>query len=157
MADFFSTSITLKVVEYVLIISDRGKIDLSGLSMHLKGFAAHDYELQLSSEERFSEVPFDLALIDAACTPGKNKPIEKGIGIIEYVMSPSTEIRGWCRLQRAHYEDIWQQISRGAFTSCDLVLDIAPVPTLGPAPVWDVARKPIMYVLGASIRFTHCR
>jgi hypothetical protein len=89
------------------------------------------------------------------CAP-TGKSLKRGIGLFNYLdtmHAPSSSIACWFVLAPDHYNETWAQVSRGAFTDCTILLELAPVQMKSLRPLWDVVKDRSLFVLGASIRF----
>lgn len=154
-----STSILLKPLGWTQTISNLSPVDPPGLSMRTACLCVTRRDLQLSTDEPFAGLHLSVALVDGPPLIGQPaRTIERGIGLFTYL--PATDesfscISGWFSLPSPHYRELWQQVSHGAFTDCEIALDIAPLRLQTAFAFWDVGQNPSLFILGAAVRFTH--
>jgi hypothetical protein len=128
------------------------------------------FHLTLSTGENIAQIPIDVGLSQGPITVGNGRPLERGVGLFNYVRSeglrlnyvrseglrPPSVITCYIGLEPAFYNEVWAQVRSGAFSESSISVDLDPLQSTG-QPVWQVANRGSLFVLGASFHFTHRR
>jgi hypothetical protein len=168
--DLDCTHLDLRVVDWVQIISVDGSIDPPGASLRARCTAVDGFHLSLSSGENITQIPIDVGLSQGPLRVGDGKPLERGLGVFNYILSegsrvnfvrsggqqPRSAITCYIGLEPDFYNEVWAQVRSGAFSNSSISLDLGPLQSPG-QPVWQVTNRGSLFVLGASFHFTHSR
>ena len=80
--------IDLTTIDWFQTISNNSPIDPPGMTMRAKCNATHDEnDLQLTSKERLTDIPITVSFAgrDAPPVRGNGQPLERGIGLFNYL------------------------------------------------------------------------
>jgi hypothetical protein len=178
--DLDRAHLDLRVVDWVQTISIQGSADSAGPSLRARCSAMDGSYLTLSSGESITQIPIDVALFRGPLTVGDGRPLEKGVGLFNYVRSeeprtnyvrlaglrlnfvrsegvrPPSTIACYIGLEPDFYNEVWAQVRSGTFSESNISLDIDPVQSPG-QPVSQVTNRGSLFVLGASFHFIHSR
>ena len=178
--DLDRTHLELRVVDWVQTISDQGSIDSTGPLLRARCSAMDGIHLTLSSGESITQIPIDVGLSQGPLTVGNGRPLERGVGLFNYVRServrpnyvrseelwlnyirsdgprPPSAIVCYIGLERDFYNEVWAQVRSGAFSESSISLDLDAIQSPG-QPVWQVTNRGSLFVVSASIHFTHSR
>jgi hypothetical protein len=151
--------LNLSVDEWLQTISHKSELSAPGASMRARCSALDDYQLTLSTEERITQLPIDVSFSVGPMTVGNGRPIERGIGLFNYIgnreMHPPGAIGCYLGFDLDHYNELWAQVRNGTFNSSSISLDLAPFPELGER-LWTIRdNRGSLFVLGAAIHFKH--
>jgi hypothetical protein len=156
-----STYVSLRVTDWIQTISNNSAISGSGVALRGHCFASVDYQLTLSTGEQLTKIPIQVDIVPGPVTRGNGQQLERGIGLFNYIRTegvrPPSAIGCWIGLDREHYDELWAQVRAGAFSECEILLDLAPVPGPGEARWLIRNNSASLFVLGASISFSHMR
>jgi hypothetical protein len=159
--DLDGAFVELSVDDWMQTISTDKETAPTGACIKAHCSAAKDFDLTLSTGETISQMPIDVTLLRGPLTLGDGGPLQRGVGILNYISAagvwPRSAIGCWVGLEGDHYNEVWAQVRSGAYTRSSISFDLAPFPEPGER-LWRIdGNRGSLFVLSASITFTYSR
>jgi hypothetical protein len=161
MHDFTKVYATIKPTEWHQTIASDSRSYGQAMTMSAQGTVTWSSRLlHLSSREELSKLPAAVEFLEGSVLLGGDKPLERGIGEIQYYSSIDNHPSGiYCLLgfKSEHYKDIWMQVRSATFNKCTISLEIEVARPANPLDdvIWDVKNSPNLFVLQAKVQFSY--
>jgi hypothetical protein len=121
-------------------------------------------DLELSNRMRLNELPIQISIFETARMQDELAKLpQRMIGSFRFfdAMPPRDDgpavdafLSGWFVLNPRSLEDAWNQVREGGYGECKISISIGPVENPSMGRLWDVARRPQLYIDTVQLSFT---
>jgi hypothetical protein len=158
-----TASIHLRPTHWQQSVEHYPSINVEGRRFSARCTIEPGSELRMSNKKRLEDLPVEIQIFEAGRMQKQLAKLPPGsLGLFSFhddtppradIPGMDAFLSGWFSLNAQSLEDAWQQVRRGGYESCRLMLHIGPVenPTMG--WLWDVKKTPHLFIDTFTLSF----